>query len=73
LYSEGKEIAFGLKKRDEIKYFYGEESELRAFRNFIGCRISFGTFNQDYVMGDMLGKGTFSEVLYYLYKGNKSD
>jgi hypothetical protein len=24
-------------------------------------------------MGDMLGKGTFSEVLYYLYKGNKSD
>ncbi|CAD8085295.1 unnamed protein product [Paramecium sonneborni] len=63
LYKDGREIAFGLRQGDLINYYYGDESELTHFRLLIGCKISFGTFKQDYLIGDQLGKGTFSEVI----------
>ncbi|CAK63616.1 unnamed protein product (macronuclear) [Paramecium tetraurelia] len=62
LYDEGQEIAFGFRQGYFINYYYGERSELSQFRKLIGCKISFGTFKQDYLVGDLLGKGTFSEV-----------
>lgn len=77
--NQHQERAFGIKykyndyklsySRKTVKYFDANQEQLVKFRASIACLISFNTLDDHYKIDELVGKGSFSSVLFNFQLG----